>query len=45
MNPFELALGTKVNQPLDVTIPCTMGYRRDGGRNVKIMAEKMLRSS
>jgi uncharacterized protein (DUF302 family) len=40
MSPFELALGTKVKQPLDLVVPCMMGYHRDGGRNVKIMAKE-----
>jgi hypothetical protein len=40
MSLFELALGTKVKQPLDLIIPHTMGYHKDGGKNVEIMGEE-----
>jgi hypothetical protein len=40
MSPFELALGTEVKQPLDLVVPCMMGYHRDGSRNAKIMAKE-----
>jgi hypothetical protein len=40
MNPFELVLGTKVKQPLDLVVPRMMGYHKDGDRNAKIMAEE-----
>jgi hypothetical protein len=40
MSPFELTLGIEVKQPLDLVVPCTMGYHRDGGKNAKIMAKE-----
>jgi hypothetical protein len=40
MNLFELALGMEVKQPLDLVVPCTMGYYRDGGKNVEIMVKE-----
>jgi hypothetical protein len=40
MNPFELTLGTKVKQPLDLVILEMMGYCKDGDRNAEIMAKK-----
>jgi hypothetical protein len=40
MNPFELVLEMEVKQPLDLVVPRTMGYQRNGGRNVEIMAKE-----
>lgn len=40
MNPFELVLEMEVKQPLDLVVPRTMGYHRNGGRNVEIMAKE-----
>jgi hypothetical protein len=40
MSPFELVLGMEVNQPLDLTVFHKMGFHRDGGKNVQIMAKE-----
>jgi nicotinamide riboside kinase len=40
MNPFEFALVMKVKQPLDLIVPCTMGYHKDGGKNAEIIVEE-----
>ncbi len=40
MNPFELALGTKVKQPMDLAILITRGMCHEGGKEVEEMAKK-----
>jgi len=40
MSPFKLALGMKVKQPLDLVVPYTMGYHKNGGKNAKIMVKE-----
>jgi len=40
MNPFELALGAKVKQPMDLAIFITRGMCHEGGKEVEEMAIK-----
>jgi len=35
MNPFELAFGVEVKQPMDLTIPKTRGNYSEGTRRLK----------
>jgi hypothetical protein len=40
MNPFELALGVEVKQPMDLTIPRTRYTHREGGKQAEEMAKE-----
>jgi hypothetical protein len=36
----RINIGMEVKQPLDLVVPHMMGYRKDGGRNAKIMVKE-----
>jgi hypothetical protein len=40
MSPFELALGIEMKQPMDLSIPRTIGTHHKGSREVKKMAKE-----
>jgi hypothetical protein len=40
MNPFELALGVEVKQPIDLTIPRTRDILREGSKQAEEMAKE-----
>jgi hypothetical protein len=40
MSPFELALGVKAKQPMDLAIPIIRGMCHEGGKEVGEMTKK-----